>query len=199
MIDDLSPFDRLENIGQVWSANTIFPETMRSLQGMGWVRFNPKARNFECLPNAPNLKSFGCVNTNVETLSGIERYPNLSTLSITTASRLTNVSELAHLTQLTEVEFEGCKHVANIADGLTSICIEWLKLMNCGRLPSISFIMNLPSLKKFIFMDTDVADGDMSWLFKHPHLEFVAFTRKKHFTHSEKQVMDHIATTGRKV
>jgi hypothetical protein len=46
----------------------------------------------------------------------------------------------------------------------------------------------MPNLKWLNLMDTNVIDGDMSPLLRHPSLEYAVFTSKKHFSHTEAQV-----------
>jgi hypothetical protein len=60
--------------------------------------------------------------------------------------------------------------------------------MKVPDLENIQFIELMPNLKWLNLMDTNVIDGDMSPLLRHPSLEYSVFTSKKHFSHTEAQV-----------
>ena len=62
-----------------------------------------------------------------------------------------------------------------------------------ATLPSIKFIKNCSRLKELRFVDVDVADGDMTPLLT---LEDFAFTKKRHFSHTEKELTEPSKTAS---
>ena len=63
---------------------------------------------------------------------------------------------------------------------------------------SLGWLKNFKLLESFVFMGTDVIDGDMSPLFSLENLSHLAFTSKKHFSHTEKMVKEFHEKKGRK-
>ena len=61
--------------------------------------------------------------------------------------------------------------------------LEELGFNDCKEIPSIRFIGNMKSLKKFTFVNTNVLDGDLSAC---TSLEYVGFLDKKHYSHKRK-------------
>ena len=61
--------------------------------------------------------------------------------------------------------------------------------MNCPDIPTIKFVKEMPQLKSFIFLDTNVIDGDMNPLLD---LEYVGYTDKKHFNFKSWEINEKI-------
>lgn len=53
-------------------------------------------------------------------------------------------------------------------------------LKGCGEMESIEFIDKMPNLKSFIFIKTNVINGDLNPC---KRLEYVAFDNKRHYSH----------------
>ncbi|MFF3025431.1 hypothetical protein ACFVRR_22775 [Gottfriedia sp. NPDC057948] len=63
--------------------------------------------------------------------------------------------------------------------------LEELSLTNCGEIENIGFIKLMKNLKVFVFIDTNVVDGDLSPCIG---LRYSGFFDKKHYTHKFKQL-----------
>ena len=121
-----------------------------------------------------------------------ENLSELRELELTYLSKLTDIDELIHLKKLKVLSFEACKNV-----DFTSISkiknLEKLLMINCGELPSLQFIEDLPKLKFLVFNKTNVVDGDLSYC---ERLEYVGFDNKRHYTHKMSDFVDVDALYG---
>jgi len=188
-VADLTPFKCLESLGIRWNQETRFPNEEPSLRSLGLSYFNPSTKDLTTLPHMPSLTAFGLTVARLESLKGLERLRALRELRLYRVQGLTTVNEIGALQDLRELGVEGCQGNFDLASALRS-CTQ-LTTVRYGRaapLSSLKFISSLPKLESLTFLDTDVKDGDMSPLANHKCLRYVAFTKKKHFSHSEKEL-----------
>ena len=188
-VADLTPFKCLESLGIRWNQKTRFPNELPSLRSLGLSYFNPSTKDLTTLPHMPLLRAFGLTVARLESLKGVGRLRALYRLSLYRVQGLTTVNEIGALRELGELEIEGCKGSFDLPNALRSSA--QLTKMIYGRsapLSSLNFISGLPKLELLTFLETDVTDGDMSLLASHKSLRYVAFTKKKHFSHSDKEL-----------
>lgn len=194
--DDLNPIVNCENymnlqsLGQIWNPQMTFASSHPQLHRLALSKYCPKKdKNLDALPMAPNLEILNLFLSCIKTLDGIEEYGRLERLAITWGKYLTKVSSLAHCHNLKIIELDGCKNIDDLQETLGRCNkLERLVLMKVSDLENIQFIERMPNLKWLNLMDTNVIDGDMSPLLKHPSLEYAVFTSKRHFSHTEAQV-----------
>ena len=65
--------------------------------------------------------------------------------------------------------------------------LEELSLTNCGENENIGFIKLMKNLKVFVFIITNVVDGDLSTCIG---LRYSGFFDKKHYSHKFKELND---------
>jgi hypothetical protein len=131
------------------------------------------------LANAPNLKDLSLVRPLMTSLAGVEHLVSLQRISVYGATKLRSIASVSALRALTTLELEACKKVEDI-NQLRSGSLQRFILSNCGSIPNLRFVTDLPSLKTFTFVDTRIEDGDLSPVL---HLEYVAFDDKRHYSH----------------
>lgn len=188
-LPDLRPYECLASLGQKWSAKTIFPAEWPVLERLSLVGFQPASGNLARLPAGKHLKTLNLMNTKIRSFDGLERWPTLNDVAITRAPLLEDISPLTRWTFFEHLAFEKCPVLADFSDAVRQCDIRKLEYLGCAPLPSIGFVHHMPSLQFFVFLDTDVLDGDMKPLIEHVNLKHVAFARKKHFSHSDVAVL----------
>lgn len=193
-IRDFGPFTRLAGLGQPWHEGMGFPACMDRLERMAWTRFRPGSEGIGQLPEAPCLRRLDLLSTSIGSLKGVERYAILSELGLDGATQLSDLSALRALESVSRLSLENCRRIEGVADSIRHLPLEALRLIRCAAIPSLDFIEALRELQSLVFLDTDVLDGDMGCLLGHPALAHVAFTKKKHFSHSEREVMKALGT-----
>jgi len=167
--------------------NVINLKHMKSLDFLNLVDYNPKKKDFKELAEmefVPTLKCLHIYPSNVESLSGIERFNQLAEMALAYFKKLTDLAGIEKLNEtLTALRIDDSKKIKNFELLSNLHKLEDLALCGDAAMESISFIQGMNKLKSFIFIGTDVLDGDLSYC---EGLEHVAFTNKKHFSHKEK-------------
>ncbi|HEY4556361.1 MAG TPA: hypothetical protein VIG68_08015, partial [Lysobacter sp.] len=100
------------------------------------------------------------------------------------------------MTRLRRLAFDGCRRLEHLDAVLAGLRLESLQLTRCGSLRTVGFAASMPELASLVFVGTELVDGDLAALTAHPALRHVAFTRKPHFSHGERDVMARLRARG---
>lgn len=147
--------------------------------------YKPKSKNLVEFRDLAYLEKLIIIQGNINSLDGIAGL-KLTKLELSYLRNLINIEALQGLSNtLTELEMENCKKIEGyeVLGNLKSV--EWLKLVGCADIPNLSFIKQMPSLKKISFVDTNIVDGDLSPCVG---LDFVGFMNKRHYSHKFEQL-----------
>ncbi len=152
--------------------------------------FNPKSKSFLDLPAAPNLKYLEINFSNCTSLVGLEKYPLLQRLDLNYCTKLENLNGIEVLSQdIYCLWIDHSQKLINHSDVAMLPNLKTLGLHSCGTIQNLDFINNLKKLTTFMFMDTNVADGNMSPLIHHtPKLRSLSFSSKRHFSHNYREI-----------
>lgn len=152
--------------------------------------FNPKSKSFLDLPAAPKLKYLEINFSNCINLVGLEKYPLLQRLDLNYCTKLESLNGIEGLSQ--DIYCLWIDHSQKLTDHSDVTMLPNLKtlgLHSCGTIQNLEFINDLEKLTYFMFMDTNVADGNMLPLIHHtPKFQFLSFTNKRHFSHNNKEI-----------
>jgi protein phosphatase 1 regulatory subunit 7 len=163
-------------------------EKATSLKKLSLTKYNPKNKNLQEFIKLSNLDFLQIVQTQISSLKGISNLKNLKQLEIIMAPKLENIDEIEEISESLKVlRFENCKNIKNFSYVKCLKNLESLAFSKCGEIPSIDFIREMPNLKRFIFVDTNIVDGDLSPLIR---LEYSGFLDKKHYSHKFKELND---------
>jgi len=188
-VEDLTPLTKLRKLTMTWRRSIEFPARFAELRELALTHFRPDSRDLRSLPAAPHLTSLGLGPARIDSLAGIERYGKLQQVGLYRLSDLQDVGGLRRLKRLRSVDLDLCNGSFSLDRVLRgSRQITHLKYMKSVPLPDIRFVLQLPRLRNFVFLHTQVSDGDMTALTQHRALEYVAFTKKRHFSHSMEKV-----------
>ena len=191
-IEDITPFTKLESLGQPWTKKFRVDASMDRLKGLALGGYNPASGDARDLSVLPALDRLSLYSNRLQSLKGLETMQGLRELSVDSAPKLENIDPIGNLKELRNLRFENCKVARGFADLVQGEHVLEIKYMKCLPLDHVRFVNRLRSLESFVFLDTDVLDGDMAPLVAHPTLAHVAFTKKKHFTLSERQIHEQI-------
>lgn len=191
-IDDITPFTWLESLGQPWTKEFRVSASLDRLKVLALDGFRPASGDVMDLSVLPALERLSFYRTRLQSLKGLETMHSLREFSADSAPKLEDIDPIGNLKELRELSFENCKVARGFADLVQGEHMLKLQYMKCSPLEHLRFVSRLRSLQSFVFMDTDVLDGDMSPLVAHPTLAHVALTKKKHFTLSERHINEQI-------
>ncbi len=131
-------------------------------------------------------------------------------------SNITSFLEISKLGKIKRLELVWCLKLESDA-GLSEIKndIEWLHidtsrkfspqkdlfelrnlkvlcLNGCGPLDNLRFLEQMPNLVDFRFVDTNVIDGDLTPLIKHPSLVNAGFLDKRHYNFKSDDIHERL-------
>jgi hypothetical protein len=174
-----------------WQPKMTGLKFLSNLKKLDIYKFKSKNNDLEDLAGLCQLEELILTYGNMESLKGIEKVKNLKTLQLNYIFRLTNIDAIKFLHELECLEIESCKKIKSFQ------CIKELKnlnkllLLKVGDIDSISFVTDLKKLNHFVFHETNVIDGDLSYC---EGIEYVFFTQKKHYSHRLKDLNHNRST-----
>lgn len=184
---DLSVFPRFEELRAEWHAGLQLPEHSRALRILALRKYKPSTRGLTELPVFPELEELVMVQSALTSIDGVERYRTLKRLELSYLTRLERIGAIAGLADsgLEELDCLKCKRIKDHSAVRVLRSLRTLRFNSCGEIPDIRFLEGMPNLQDFRFVDTNVVDGDLRPCLR---LKGVGFTRKKHFSHTPKEV-----------
>lgn len=124
----------------------------------------------------------------MSSLNGSGNFKELKRVELDSISKLQSLGELRNnASTLKELKIEACKNIKDFGVLTELTNLEKLSIVNCGELPSLRFIQNLPNLKFLVFLRTNILDGDLSYC---KGIDYVAFDNKKHYSHKISDFVD---------
>jgi len=179
---DLAAFPLLRELSVRWWPKLRFGDTLPSLRVLGLSHYAPVSGNLSSLPQIPLLEELGLVQARNLTLSGIDRFPGLTRLTVDYLPRLVDLSPLTAFTDgvLWTLEFGNCPKIEHHDQVRVIRSLRRLAFNKCGEIPSLSFLDDLPALESFSFVGTNIADGSLAPCLR---LRFAGFLDKRHYSH----------------
>lgn len=183
---DLSGFSSLVDLSIDWNKKLSLPSSPDVLRGLRLDGYAPADRNLVEISRYSGLMEIEFVKGNLESLEGCEEFAALERVELHYLSKLKYVKSLSK-TPVKKVSISNCKRVTDLNALVDCPELEILHYHDSAPLDSIDFLRGCKALKEFRFVGVDVVDGDMTPLVQ---LQEFAFTRKRHFSHTEKMLRD---------
>lgn len=154
-------------------------QELRRLQIRG---FNPKTRDLSPLAGITRLEMLQITQTNIESLAGLETLEDLRYLDVAYAPKLEALEPLPSGGEgLRELSFSNAKKIRSYEPLGSLGRLRRLKLTACTPMASLAWTAGMDRLDFFSFVETDVADGDLSPLLKLPMLRYAGTLDRKHY------------------
>lgn len=192
-IDDAVPsltidFHQLTTLEVIYGTLPPKAKAIGSLIHLKKIRiwgYKPKGKNLKEFTDLKALEDLELISSNITSLEGIQGLTKLHRLGLFRMRALTDIEAIQHLSEnLMDLEIESAKNIHDFSPIGKVRSLEHLGLNNCGTIPSIRFIKQLPRLRSMRFGDSTVVDGDVSPCIE---LEYAYFTNKKHYSHRLKE------------
>lgn len=150
--------------------------------------FKPKDRCFESYPAITTATYMELNLSNVRSFRGISKLGPIKRLELHYCTKLESDEGLSELTDEIEwLHIDQSKKFSPSDELLRLKKLKVLCLNRCAPLENLNLLSHFPDLVDFRFVDTDVINGDLTPLFKHPTLLNVGFLNKRHYNRTEKE------------
>jgi hypothetical protein len=163
------------------SQNLAACQELRRLELRG---FNPDSRGLEAIARLTRLEVLKVVQTNLESLRGLETLEDLRYLSLAYAAKLSSLDVLTSCgTGLRELSLQNLKKIAFYEPISSLRMLRRLRLTACAPMESLAWTAGLENLDFFSFVDTVVENGDLAPLLQLPKLRYAGTLDKKHYNY----------------
>ncbi|QZA80071.1 hypothetical protein [Deefgea piscis] len=141
--------------------------------------YRGRSNDLSDLPQFSNIKKLTIIRSNVFNLNGLSSFEWLISIELHFMKNLESISHL-NLPFLQYLTLENCKKIADYSPLSNNKALLDLKIHESAAMANLEFVRDLPKLRSFRFINTNVINGDLSPLIG---LEDVCFTQKKHFSY----------------
>lgn len=190
---DLSLQERLESLSIIYNPKSHLPPPTAPLRRLIIRGYSPKAGDLSELTAYPSLEYLSCTQGKLRSLNGASSIAKLKTACFHYQKCLASVADLSHSPVETLV-LDRCPKVTDVETLTMCSALKEFFYIKCRPLQSLRFLNHMKAIEVFTFVETNVLDGDMSPLLR---LLYSGFDDKRHFSHSYKQVQEHIAAQQR--
>ncbi len=159
-----------------------------------WHHSN-KEKTFDNLPDIPNLEYLEINWSSSTSLIGLSKFKKLKRLELHCCTKLESLDgieilnkgiEYIHINQ--SKKLKGHPRIT-LLKSLRTLCFN-----DCGEIDNLYFIMDLPYLNDFRFVNTNIVNGDLKPLIKHSRIRNASFLNKRHYTHKNTDIDKLIAS-----
>lgn len=132
----------------------------------------------------PRLEELKLIQTNIQSLSGVETLLDLRFLNVAYAPELESLNALlGHDLQLRELDLGKTKKIQSYNPISSLSYLRLLRLSDCPPMQNLKWMAGMKRLDFFAFMGTDVTDGDLSPLLSLPELRYVGTADRRHYNY----------------
>lgn len=158
-----------------------------------WVRgFKSGSGSFHDFPSRGTVKCLELSLANVRSFGGVSRLGPLKRLELHYCLKLESDEGLTEIADSLEWLHINQSKKFRIGDGLLGLeRLKVLCLNNCAAVPNLQFLERFPALLDFRFVGTNVLDGDLSPLLRHPTLCSVGFLDRRHYSAKAEDIQRH--------
>jgi len=181
----LRQFQELEEFGGEWSPKLELGSDVLRLKTLHLWKYRSKTNDLTGFPELPSLQKLTLLQAGMTHLEGAGRLRNLRELEFYACRRLVSVEGIAALADspLERLTLERCRQVADYRALASLRRLKSLALVTGADIPSLEFLSGCSRLEGFGFFETNVVDGDLTPLLRHPSLTFVGSLDKRHYSH----------------
>jgi len=186
---DLSYFKEIKTCYLDLKSKVRNLNSLTEVRNLRLFHYTVKEKDLTGLNSLTKLESLFISISNIESLLGIEALKKLKYIEFHYLRNLTRIEAIASLSNTLEfLMFGSAKKIVDFESTKSLKKLRTLAFNNCGSIPSIKFIDEMPKLEDFRFVDTNVLDGGLSPLIR---LKYAGFFDKKHYSHTREQIKKH--------
>jgi len=183
---DLSHFKDIKTCHLDLSSKIKGLNSLTEVKDIRLFHYTVKQKDLTGIGNLKQLESLYISMSNIESLIGIEEFKKLKSTEFHYLRNLTHIKPVATLSDTLEfLTFGNAKKITDFESVKALKNLKVLGFNDCGSIPSIKFINDMPNLESFRFVGTTVLDGELSPL---KRLRFAGFLNKKHYSITYKEL-----------
>jgi len=135
------------------------------------------------IPKSENLKFLQLNWANITDFEVIsERFSKLKRLELHCCIKLQNDNFIDLLSEELEILHVHTSKKFQFNDKLIKLKnLKVLRLNDCAPIENLNFLNNFPKLQDFRFVNTNILDGNLKPILKHPTIKSVGFMNKRHY------------------
>lgn len=184
-IVDLNNNQYIEELSIEMNREILGLNKLKNLKTLRLWKYKPKSKNLTELKDLKSIENLKISQSTIQSLNGCEELDKLKSLELSYLSKLESIEEINRINNsLKTLEFVSCKKIKDHECVECLSNLEVLAFNECGEIGSISFIKNMSNLESFVFMGTNIVDGDLSPCIG---IKYVAFQDKKHYSHKYRE------------
>jgi hypothetical protein len=170
-------FSWLPGTRSLFECTTLETLALRGYRGLDFAPFGD-LRNLEWLDiyRAPFVD-----------LKGVGGLKKLRTLHLGDLRRLASLSDLERAIELEWLFFQSCRGIHAIDEVRHLSGLQNFDLDKCGDIASLTPLRDLPNLRRVSFVETNIVDGDLSFLVNKPGLQRISFGNRRHYSHRREE------------
>ncbi|MDQ8020646.1 MAG: hypothetical protein REI94_02330 [Moraxellaceae bacterium] len=151
--------------------------------------FKSAGKDMRDFPATSALRYLHLTLGNLTCFEGLDRFPGLRRLELGHCLKLEHDAGLEQVKDSLEwLHIDQSRKFRPGGNLLQLTQLRVLCLNDCGSLPDLSFLEAFPRLLDFRFVGTNVEDGDLTPLLRHPTLCSAGFLNKRHYNLKSVQV-----------
>jgi hypothetical protein len=181
---DLGQFPRLDEFYGVWHAKLDL-STCKALKHLSLRGYKSKTGGLDGLPDLPSLRDLGIIQSTLTSLKDLSRFVKLRRLKLAHLTKLESLDGIQSLLGLERLECEKCGKLKDHQVVHTMKHLQVVSFFDCGTIPTLAFLNEMPALRDFGFVRTTILDGDLTPLLR---LKTVGFLKKKGYSHTPEEL-----------
>jgi hypothetical protein len=172
--------------------------TKESLLGGQYLQvrgFKSKRKSFEDFPANGTVKYIHLSLSNVTSFKGVSVLGKVKRLELHYCLKLETDHGLSEISDSIEWLHINQSKKLSLGDELLGLSnLKVLCLNSCAPLPNLKFLDCFPQLLDFRFVDTNVLDGDLTPILRHPTLCSIGTLDKRHYNMRWEDLQNSLAT-----
>ena len=195
---DFGWFPDLEVFVGDWHADNCNLHLSRELRQLRVWHYKPRSADLSALSRMTRLEKLHLTQTNISTLAGTESLRDLRYFEIAYAPKLQWLDALATgESGIRELSLQNAKQIAGYIPIAAIPYLRRLKISSCAEMPDLKWTRGMQYLDSISFVETIVADGDLSPLLDLPLLEYVGTMDKKRYNYKMNAINELLAERRR--
>ncbi len=184
---DFVKLENLQSVGLRWAAAYESLFCLSTLMRVNISGFPGK--NLAKLNRNESLSELRLESNCLESLNGVERFPDIKCLNLFRCRKLVSLDAIASATSIQKLSICRCPGVFDLSPIAKLTELKELEIEDCRDIQSLAPVSKCNKLELLqIAGNTTVLDGDFSNLKKLPDLKRVLLTQRKHYSHTASEL-----------